>query len=1031
MPNPQDTRNITDPSLVNSNPANDDIIVSANKISGKTQTMRVDLFAKTADLANKPNKSASPTANNIKTMDAQGNDLNSGKTIADLEPAIAKNTAFNKNYSTTLSDLKQNGNASLGINDTLVRSDHVHPSDATKADLSYVNTQLNTKANTSDVNTALNTKIDKTSIENTLTSTDTTKVLSAAQGKILNDNKANTSDVNTALNLKLDKTSVINNLTSTSITDALSAAQGKVLQDTKLDKTSVKDTLISTSTTDALATSAGKQLKDLVDTKANSADIATLAQNAVINNGIASNTQTYSSLTIEERLANLPQGGGSGISYYVSNTSSDIATYKVLDTSPISTAGTLTATANNNQVLLQSFATAILNRTLLNSGFWEFNFACSIDSNPTASKISNLVVELYTRDGATETLLNSITTEAITSTNKIEINAILAQQQITITATTRIVIKIFAKTTETKNVLFTLFYGGTDSHVHTPFKLTKADIGLSQVQDVDTTKASNIAIDGVFLSNNAAIVTGDSLKIASQKAQGQIEALQSGKQNALTPVDTARIDLTLNGGNLSADIIAGSIGTTQLADNGVTTAKIIDNAITNSKVASGIDASKITQATYSDNTNQLNNGDNLDVALNKIQYQAKDALHKNTTNEINNLTAKTSVIDTDVILAENSANVFSKIKITFANIWNYIKSKDSNVKNWYVHNTNGNDSNNGYSPNNAFLTLDKATTSLGNTGEALNWLLGQFSTSVTFNQLNVDIKGDNANKGAATGTSGTVTSSNASSSQRYSNLVFGAFTKTGAGQAYLENVNITGTLNDTSAGYLKYKNGSIGSLSITGTGIKVFEDFELNGTVAINNSLVSVSFNGVGRAITLSTTNAISLTAGTLSIRNMIIYCPANTFFGASGVNFLFDNVQFINPATGFAQVITIPAGVNYSLQNCEYDPTSSINGTDISSTRIKRFRNIFAKIIEITSATIDTLIIKGKTFSLNNVTNPTNADADGSGVIVKGATDKTFTYNNTLQSFQSSENTLTSDHLALLQNKYHLHKTHSNSNLK
>ena len=933
-----------------------------------TAAQNIDVYQKAATdtlLDTKITKISNPVANQIPLMDANGSLFKSNKSLGDFEPVITtKNSAFNKNYGTDVGKLKQNGVAAVGTEDSIARLDHVHPSDTAKADLTYVNTQLASKANTSDVNTALNTKVDKSSIENTLASTDATRVLSAPQGK--------------------------------------------VLQDTKLDKTSVKDTLTSTSTTDALATSAGKQLKDLIDTKVNSSELATLAQQAVINNGVANTTQTYSSSTIEDRLANLPQGGGSGISYYLGNTASDISTYNVLENAPIATTGTLTATANNNQVLLKSFATAVLNRTIVNSGFWEFNFSCSINTSPTSGKVSNLFIELYTRDGSTETLISSVTTESITSLSKIEVNAVLTQQQLNITSTTRLVVKVYAKTTEVGNVLFTLFYGGTDSHIHTPFKITKADIGLSSVENVDTTKASNVIIDGTFTPINSPIVANDTVKVGLQKAEGRIENLSSTKQNNISVTDTTTIDLTFSNSNLEGSVKDGSIDATKLANNAVTTSKILDNNVTDQKIATGVSSAKIQQTTFTDNTNTLVDGEPLNVSLNKIQYQAKDAIHKNTSNEINSLINKATSIDTDIVLGENSANLFSKTKFTMSSVASYILSKDKNVKNWYVHNTNGNDSNNGYSPNNAFLTLDKATTLLGNTGEALIWLLGQFSTNVTFNQLNIDIKGDNSNKGAATGTSGAVTSSNASSSQRYSNLVFGAFTKTGAGQAYLENVNITGTLNDTSAGYLKYKNGSIGNLSITGTGIKVFEDFELNGTIAINNALVSVSFNGVGRAMTLSSTSAISLTAGTLAIRNMIIYCPANTVFGASGVNFLFDNVQFINPNTGLSQTIDIPSGVNYSLQNCEYAANSTINGVDISSTRIKRFANVFAKIADITSATIQTLNVKDKTILLNS-SNSTDASADAGGLIVKGATNKSILFTNTAganpSNFSSSEN--------------------------
>jgi hypothetical protein len=49
------------------------------------------------------------------------------------EPAITKLTAFNKDYSTTSTDIKINGTQSLGVLDTLPRADHIHPIDTTRA----------------------------------------------------------------------------------------------------------------------------------------------------------------------------------------------------------------------------------------------------------------------------------------------------------------------------------------------------------------------------------------------------------------------------------------------------------------------------------------------------------------------------------------------------------------------------------------------------------------------------------------------------------------------------------------------------------------------------------------------------------------------------------------------------------------------------------------------------------------------------------------------------------------------------------
>jgi hypothetical protein len=52
--------------------------------------------------------------------------------ISQLEPAFTKNTAFNKNFETTASNIKMNGTSSLGNLLTLPKSDHVHPSDTSR-----------------------------------------------------------------------------------------------------------------------------------------------------------------------------------------------------------------------------------------------------------------------------------------------------------------------------------------------------------------------------------------------------------------------------------------------------------------------------------------------------------------------------------------------------------------------------------------------------------------------------------------------------------------------------------------------------------------------------------------------------------------------------------------------------------------------------------------------------------------------------------------------------------------------------------
>jgi uncharacterized protein YejL (UPF0352 family) len=114
----------------------------------------------------------------------------------------------------------------------------------------------------SDINTALESGV-AVDIVNNLTSTDTDKALSAAQGKVLQDTKE------PADATILKEADIVDNLTSTSITAPLSANQGKVLQDGKepadatiLKQANIVDNLTSTSTTAPLSAAQGKALQD-------------------------------------------------------------------------------------------------------------------------------------------------------------------------------------------------------------------------------------------------------------------------------------------------------------------------------------------------------------------------------------------------------------------------------------------------------------------------------------------------------------------------------------------------------------------------------------------------------------------------------------------------------------------------------------------------------------------------------------------------------------------------------------------------
>lgn len=95
----------------------------------------------------------------------------------------------------------------------------------------------------------LNSVLKKTDIIDNTSTNDNTKVLSAKQGKLLNDTK-------------LNKTDVIGNLTNTDDTKALAASQGKILNDKKIDKTAIENTVNSSDVNKVLSARQGKLLQD-------------------------------------------------------------------------------------------------------------------------------------------------------------------------------------------------------------------------------------------------------------------------------------------------------------------------------------------------------------------------------------------------------------------------------------------------------------------------------------------------------------------------------------------------------------------------------------------------------------------------------------------------------------------------------------------------------------------------------------------------------------------------------------------------
>lgn len=89
--------------------------------------------------------------------------------LAGKEPTITtKNTAFNKNFETTASNIKMNGTGAVGSSNNVARADHVHPSDTAK---------LGTSGNGSNVTVAFTAAETRANIK-------TSEKLSVIMGKL-------------------------------------------------------------------------------------------------------------------------------------------------------------------------------------------------------------------------------------------------------------------------------------------------------------------------------------------------------------------------------------------------------------------------------------------------------------------------------------------------------------------------------------------------------------------------------------------------------------------------------------------------------------------------------------------------------------------------------------------------------------------------------------------------------------------------------------------------------------------------------
>jgi len=243
-------------------------------------------------------------------------------------------------------------------------------------------------------------------------------------------------------------------------------------------------------------------------------------------------------------------------------------------------------------------------------------------------------------------------------------------------------------------------------------------------------------------------------------------------------------------------------------------------------------------------------------------------------------------------------------------------------KEWNVDPVGGDDTNGTGSEEQPFLTIGRALTAAGNTGERIVLHQGTYTENLTIGatDLNLDIVG--ANRSGAT-INGTVAFTGASSSVRVSGvLFFGNITHSGAGGVYLDECTLnTGVVFTKSGnGYSQFFDveANLSSLNITGAGYFNVDDSRI-GPVTINNAA------GVFSASGCPVVGAVTLTLGTTVIDTSNVFATGETnaaVTSALGTTAFLRNSQFYTPSGAAAR---LNLNGSFILDDSTFDKANSL----------------------------------------------------------------------------------------------------------
>jgi hypothetical protein len=690
------------------------------------------------------------------------------------------------------------------------------------------------------------------------------------------------------------------------------------------------------------------------------------------NNGITSSTNIIGSIDyLQSQINNLPNGSGSGQSYFLTSTTSTIDNqYKTISTIPangtneVLTTGTITSTTPP-QLMGQFISVSALNITSIPAGIYDFNFYASITNNNLSSY---LIVEFYKlSSNLTQTLLFTMTGNDINSSVIIPYNINSTQPAFTINLTDYIMIKIYGKTTSANNLTINIDYNSSNnySHFHIPFVLKSNHNDLLNIQGGATNDYQHLTTQQLNNINNPSSINNNGYLLNTDFITFNNKEPAINKLTAFNrDFETLPTNIKING--VQSVGVSNNIARSDHIHPSDTTKENLITAGTVNQYWRGDKNWSDFQTSGSSTTGVLTNTD-----------------WTTFNNKQNNIVATTTA---DYYRGDKTMQPLNKTTIGLSNVVNKDFTQPLNGL-IYVNARGGSDTNDGLSLINAYASITQALTNTYiNSGFQVVIYAGTYNENITISQNNLSIVSSNLEIGGLCNISGNITITSNSTSIRLCGLNYNNLILSGSANLYIQNCFNNGTFLKSGGGYLSMNNiifGNASTFSITGSGnVNILNGCQVP-NITINNTtaLINISNN-------LYITKLI-INAGIVSVSNTVIYgsSQSGNQFNCCSVNgnsFLYlNNCDLVNAFNNTPYIISVASTAFYSLNNNTLNYAgSSLLGTCLNRTLY--FDNISSNGVDLVNLnSVQTLINK----TLNNPTLLNN--------IIKTSTGNDITFEN------------------------------------